>query len=99
MAHRRLTIGRSQGKDRNVKETVVAFANGNGGKIIFGIDDKTLEIVGMVIVVEILPGAMRPYYIKSKGMSEGLYKSVRNYKTCRRIYVERTDFGRTEQIF
>ena len=28
-------------------KTVVAFANGNGGKIVFGIDDKTLEIVGM----------------------------------------------------
>ena len=88
-------------------KTVVAFANGNGGKIVFGIDDKTLEIVGMdednifktmsaitnaisdsceprirpdvtlqtvndrtVIVVEILPGAMRPYYIKSERQKE-----------------------------
>ena len=79
----------------------------------FGIDDKTLEIVGMdednifktmdaitnaisdsceprirpdvtlqtvndrtVIVVEILPGAMRPYYIKSEGMTEGTYMRV-----------------------
>lgn len=94
-------------------KTVVAFANGNGGKIVFGIDDKTLEIVGMdednifktmdaitnaisdsceprirpdvtlqtvndktVIVVEILPGAMRPYYIKSEGMTEGTYMRV-----------------------
>lgn len=94
-------------------KTVVAFANGTGGKIVFGIDDKTLEIVGMdddnifktmdaitnaisdscepkirpdvtlqtvndktVIVVEILPGAMRPYYIKSEGMTEGTYMRV-----------------------
>ena len=28
-------------------KTVVAYANGRGGKIIFGVDDKTLEVVGM----------------------------------------------------
>ena len=28
-------------------KTVVAFANGRGGRIIFGVDDKTLEVVGM----------------------------------------------------
>lgn len=28
-------------------KTVVAFANGRGGKIVFGIEDKTLEVVGM----------------------------------------------------
>ena len=100
-------------KSEKYMKTVVAFANGNGGKIVFGIDDKTLEIVGMdednifktmdaitnaisdsceprirpdvtlqtvndrtVIVVEILPGAMRPYYIKSEGMIEGTYMRV-----------------------
>lgn len=100
-------------KSEKYMKTVVAFANGNGGKIVFGIDDKALEIVGMdednifktmdaitnaisdsceprirpdvtlqtvndktVIVVEILPGAMRPYYIKSEGMTEGTYMRV-----------------------
>ena len=100
-------------KSEKYMKTVVAFANGNGGKIVFGIDDKTLEIVGMdeenifktmdaitnaisdsceprirpdvtlqtvndktVIVVEILPGGMRPYYIKSEGMTEGTYMRV-----------------------
>lgn len=100
-------------KSEKYMKTVVAFANGNGGKIVFGIDDKTLEIVGMdednifktldaitnaisdsceprirpdvtlqtvndktVIVVEILPGAMRPYYIKAEGMTEGTYMRV-----------------------
>lgn len=100
-------------KSEKYMKTVVAFANGNGGKIVFGIDDKTLEIVGMdeenifktmdaitnaisdsceprirpdvtlqtvndktVIVVEILPGSMRPYYIKSEGMTEGTYMRV-----------------------
>lgn len=33
--------------DRKVLKTIVAFANGEGGKIIFGIDDKTREIVGV----------------------------------------------------
>ena len=97
-------------KSEKYMKTVVAFANGRGGKIVFGIDDKTLDIVGIdteniyktmaaitnaisdscepairpdvalqtvkdntVIVVEILPGAQRPYYIKSQGMVEGTY--------------------------
>ena len=100
-------------KSEKYMKTVVAFANGNGGEIIFGIDDKTLEVVGMdednifqtmdaitnaisdsceprvrpdvtlqtvnnktVIIVEIFPGAMRPYYIKSEGMIEGTYIRV-----------------------
>ena len=91
-------------KSEKYMKTVVAFANDKGGKIVFGVDDKTLEIVGMnteniyktmdaitnaisdacepairpdvalqtvkdktVIVVEILPGVQRPYYIKSQG--------------------------------
>lgn len=94
-------------------KTVVAYANGQGGKIIFGVDDQTLEIVGMdtdnifqtidaitnaisdsceptiipditlqtfdnktVIVAEILPGKMRPYYIRSKGIVNGTYVRV-----------------------
>ena len=94
-------------KSEKYMKTVVAFANGRGGKIVFGIDDKTLDTVGMdedniyktidaitnaisdscepairpdvamqtvkdktVIVVEIFPGAERPYYIKSQGMFE-----------------------------
>lgn len=34
-------------KSERYTKTAVAFANGRGGKIIFGIDDKTLDIVGM----------------------------------------------------
>lgn len=100
-------------KSEKYLKTVVAFANGDGGRIVFGIDDKTLEVVGMdadnifktmdaitnaisdaceprirpevtlqtvedktIIVVEILPGAMRPYYIKSKGITGGTYIRV-----------------------
>ena len=99
-------------------KTVVAYANGQGGKIVFGVEDKSLEVVGMdtdhifqtidaitnaisdscepriipdvtlqtvedktVIVVEIAPGKMRPYYIKSKGMVSGTY--VRSAGTSR----------------
>lgn len=100
-------------KSEKYMKTVVAFANGRGGRIVFGIDDKTLEIVGMdadhvfktmdaitnaisdscepsirpevslqtisdktVIIVEIFPGAQRPYYIKSQGMIDGTYVRV-----------------------
>ena len=100
-------------KSENYMKTVVAFANGRGGRLVFGVDDKTLEIVGMdpdtifqtidsitnaisdscepkiypdvtlqtirektVIVVEILPGPMRPYYLKSKGLPAGTYIRV-----------------------
>lgn len=103
----------------------------------FGIDDKTLEIVGMdednifktmdaitnaisdsceprirpdvtlqtvndktVIVVEILPGPMRPYYIKvGRNDRRNLYESVRDNKTGRRIYAERVNSGRSKSIF
>lgn len=34
-------------KDSKLMKTVVAFANSHGGKIIFGIDDETLEILGI----------------------------------------------------
>ena len=94
-------------------KTVVAFANTQGGRIVFGVDDKTLEVVGMdeetifqtmdaltnaisdsceprivpnvtmqsvgdktLIVVEILPGMMRPYYIRPKGMVNGTFTRV-----------------------
>lgn len=117
-------------------KTVVAYANGQGGKIIFGVDDQTLEIVGMdtdnifqtidaitnaisdscepkiipditlqtfdnktVIVAEILPGKMRPYYIRSKGIVNGTY--VRVSGTTRPVsdlYVERINPGRTESL-
>lgn len=100
-------------KSEKYMKTVVAFANGSGGRIVFGIEDETLKIVGIdaenifktidsitnaisdacepyirpevtlqtiedktIIVVEIMPGAMRPYYIKAKGMTEGTYIRV-----------------------
>ena len=34
-------------KSEKYIKTVVAFANGRGGRIVFGVDDKTLNIVGM----------------------------------------------------
>lgn len=100
-------------KSEKYMKTVVAYANGRGGRIVFGIDDKTLKVVGinpdsvfqaidavtnavsdscepriypditlqtindkMVIVVEIHPGPMRPYYIKSQGVVNGTYIRV-----------------------
>lgn len=32
---------------KKYKKTVVAYANERGGKIVFGVDDQTLEVVGM----------------------------------------------------
>lgn len=34
-------------KSEKYMKTAVAFANGRGGRIVFGVDDKTLNIVGM----------------------------------------------------
>lgn len=34
-------------KDKKVLKTFVAFANGGGGKVIFGVDNASLEIVGV----------------------------------------------------
>lgn len=101
--------------DRSIKytKTAVAFANGEGGRIVFGIEDQTLRVVGVsddqvftimdaisnaiadscepliipdismrdidgktVIVAEILPGAQRPYFIKSMGREQGTFVRV-----------------------
>ena len=95
-------------------KTVVAFANGFGGKIIFGVEEKDgkCELCGIdgdvlkakdtitnaifsncephilpnvtidtiedknIIIVDVLPGWDRPYYIKSEGEVEGVYVRV-----------------------
>ena len=72
-------------------KSVVAFANGTGGKIIFGIADAvsdscepaiipdiTLQTVDgkTVIVVEVSEGRQRPYYIKALGRESGVYVRV-----------------------
>lgn len=63
-------------------KSVVSFANGTGGKIIFGIADETREVVGQtvdgkaVIVVEVSEGRQRPYYIKALGREGGVYVRV-----------------------
>lgn len=94
-------------------KSVVAFANGKGGSLIFGIDDKSHEVVGIpkenifremdaiteaisdscepaiipdiylqtiddksIIVVEVSAGRQRPYYLKSKGITDGVYIRV-----------------------
>ncbi|KAB7791320.1 ATP-binding protein [Bifidobacterium leontopitheci] len=101
--------------DRSIKyvKTAVAFANGEGGRIVFGIEDQTLNVVGVpddqvftimdaisnaiadscepliipdismrdidgktVIVAEILPGAQRPYFIRSMGREQGTFVRV-----------------------
>ena len=94
-------------------KTVVAFANGSGGKIVFGVEDSTFKVVGInqedafsimdgitsaicdsctpmiapivtlasveekiLIVVNIMPGSQRPYYLTAKGKENGTYIRV-----------------------
>lgn len=100
-------------KGETYMKTVVAFANGSGGRIIFGVENGTLKVVGInqenafslmdgitsaicdsctpmitpivtlasieekvVIVVNIMPGGQRPYYLTSKGKEKGTYIRV-----------------------
>lgn len=100
-------------KSEKYMKTVMAFANGTGGKIIFGIENITWKVIGFVkneifqkmdaitnaifdscepkitpnigvqeidgkyiIVVEIISGMQRPYYIKSQGILDGAYVRV-----------------------
>lgn len=99
-------------KSEKYMKTVVAFANGKGGKLVFGVENGTWTVTGFskeevfqkmdaitnaifdscepkitpniavqeidgkaVIVVEIIPGMQRPYYIKSQGIMEGTNRS------------------------
>ena len=98
--------------DRYTK-TVVAFSNGSGGTITFGVADESFEVVGIpdervsvesdrissaicdscepmpnfdlkykviddktIIVLDVFPGAARPYFIKALGMENGTFIRV-----------------------
>ena len=100
-------------KSEKYMKTVVAFANGKGGKLIFGVENGTWAVTGFskeevfqkmdaitnaifdscepkitpniavqeidgkaIIVVEIIPGMQRPYYIKNQGIMDGAYIRV-----------------------
>ena len=100
-------------KSEKYMKSVVAFANGNGGRLVFGVENNTWNVVGFskeevfqkmdaitnaifdscepkitpnvaiqeveekaIIVVEIIPGMQRPYYIQSQGIMEGTYVRV-----------------------
>ncbi len=101
-------------KSENYARTVIAFANTQGGNIVFGVDDDrhvvgiddgeetffnimdnianaisdsctpqiipTIELQTLenktVIVVNVLPGKQRPYYLKSKGKENGTFIRV-----------------------
>lgn len=91
-------------------KSVVAFANGDGGRIVFGIEDGTMQIIGVprndlfplmdaitnavtdscepmivpdlfiqevegksLIILDVAPGMQRLYYLKKKGLEEGVY--------------------------
>ena len=39
--------GERTAKSKSYMKSVVAFSNGVGGKIVFGIEDKTLKVLGV----------------------------------------------------
>lgn len=39
--------GKRPAKSKSYMKSVVAFSNGVGGKIVFGIEDKTLKVLGV----------------------------------------------------
>lgn len=39
--------GERPAKNKSYMKSVVAFSNGVGGKIVFGIEDKTLKVLGV----------------------------------------------------
>ena len=100
-------------KSEKYIKTVVAFANGTGGRIVFGVKNGTWEVTGFtkdevfqkmdaitntiydscepkitpnvaiqeidgkfIIVVDILAGMQRPYYIKKMGIADGTFVRV-----------------------
>ncbi len=110
---RRLEFKRAFPKGEQVARTAVAFANGAGGKIFFGVKDSPRKIIGIsddqlfkteeritncifdlctpsivpeiyiqsvegksLLVVEIYPGAQKPYGIKKPGRQNEVYIRV-----------------------
>ena len=100
-------------KGKQISKTVIAFANGAGGKLLIGVDD-TRKIIGIpddvdifneldnlnsmiydnchpnistdiytenidgkiIIVIEVFPGKLKPYYLKKEGRERGVYIRV-----------------------
>lgn len=109
----RLEFKKELPKDhRKYLKTIVAFSNGSGGKLLFGVsDDRSVvgipddilfstvdsitnsivdsctppvvqsvyvETIGesSIIVMDVRPGVVTPYYLNSEGMSNGVYIRV-----------------------
>jgi len=110
---RRLEFKEKFPKGEQIARTAVAFANGGGGKIVFGVKDTPREVAGLpdeqlfalearvtscifdlcepnivpeiyiqavqdkaLLVVQIFPGAQKPYYLKKTGRQDGTYIRV-----------------------
>ena len=110
---RRLEFKENFPSGNQIAKTVIAFANGAGGRIVFGIRDNPREISGIpdegifhleeriarhiadqcapliipdiyiqacegrnLLVVEVFSGFQKPYYLKSKGKSGGIYVRI-----------------------
>lgn len=118
---RKLEFKREFPAKSNILKTIVAFANGAGGKLILGISNDDRKIIGIkepllleekisnlvydaihptispyifilnvqgkeLLIIQILSGSDKPYYIKSSGVEKGAY--VRIGSTNRRATPE-----------
>lgn len=110
---RRLEFKEAFPKGEQVARTVVAFANGAGGRLVFGVQNAPRRITGVaddqlfaleervtshifdrcapaivpeiyiqaveglsMLVVEVFPGAQKPYYLKKAGPQKGVYVRI-----------------------
>ena len=63
-------------KERKVLKTIVAFANGNGGNVVIGVDDETLKIVGISSSIYILVFAYNPTLTLGRYILPSQYENV-----------------------
>ncbi len=108
-----LELKKEMPSGQNIAKSAVAFSNMGGGKIVVGVEDKSLKIIGVkdgevlelpdkisniimdschpailpeiyaakiagknILVVEIFPGNLKPYYVKNAGRDLGTYIRV-----------------------
>lgn len=101
---------------KSIYHAVVAFSNDIGGKVVIGVEDKPLKVVGLsedeieyglkelpmgvfdsispvcmplittetiegqqCLVIQVLPGQKKPYFIKGEGLPKGVYVRVGAY--------------------
>lgn len=83
--------------DKSIKymKTVVAFANGKGGQIIFGVDDKTREVVGIPEneVFQEIDAITNAYvYLTGQGGMRSMIQCAVFKGTTRSVFLDRRNY-------